>query len=156
MESSIGIAFPQACELYCRLLPRGPRPGHDRTLLSLCSCPSLRDDTLDTTVHGISNWFGTIAIGLNRIPNFSVFRKLVLPSLTLFSTFGVAGPIVVILDDLLKPRFMHRLVEFLVRGASLPLPSRVHQLVHRLLFPFCVCPSFPFLWQRSSIAIGWK
>ena len=37
VESSIGIAFPQACEWYCRLLPCGPRPGQDRTLLSLCS-----------------------------------------------------------------------------------------------------------------------
>ena len=37
VESSIGTAFPRACELCCRLLPRGLRPGQDRTVLSLCS-----------------------------------------------------------------------------------------------------------------------
>ena len=37
VESSIRIGFPRARELYCRLLPRGPRHGHDRIVLSLCS-----------------------------------------------------------------------------------------------------------------------
>ena len=36
VESSIRIALPRSCEWYCRLLPRGPRPGQDRILLSLC------------------------------------------------------------------------------------------------------------------------
>ena len=98
-------------------------------------CSSLHVDTLGTAVHGVSSWCGNIAIGLKRIPNFAVFRKLVLLFLTLFSTFGVAGHIVAILDDLLKPRFTYGLVEILVRGASLPLPSRDYQLVHRSLFP---------------------
>ena len=51
----------------------------------------------------------------------------------------------VILDDLLKPRFTHGLVEFLVRGASLPLRSRDYQLVHRSLFLFLCLPFFAFL-----------
>ena len=37
VESSIGIALLRACEWYCRLLPRGPRLGQDRIILSLCS-----------------------------------------------------------------------------------------------------------------------
>ena len=37
VESSIGIALPRAREWYRRLLPRGSRPGQDRTLFSLCS-----------------------------------------------------------------------------------------------------------------------
>ena len=68
-----------------------------------------------------------------------------MPSLTLFSTFEVAGHIVVILDDSLKSLFTHRLVEFLVRGASLSLPSRDYQLIHRPLFPFLCLPFFAFL-----------
>ena len=45
---------------------------------------------------------------------FAVFRKLVLPSHTLFSSIEVAGHIVVILGDFLKSLFTHRqLLNFL-------------------------------------------
>ena len=84
------------------------------------------------------------------IPNLAVFRNLVMPSPTLFPTFEVAGHVVVILDDLLKSLFTHRLVEFLLRGTSWPLPSRDYLFVHRPLFPCCVYPSLLFGGRASS------
>ena len=39
VESSVGIAFPRAGKWYFRLLSRGIRLGHDRTVSSFCSCP---------------------------------------------------------------------------------------------------------------------
>ena len=49
-------------------------------------------------------------------PKFAVFRKLVLPSHTLFSAIEVAGHIEAILDDLLKSLFTHRhLLNFMCR-----------------------------------------
>ena len=74
-------------------------------------------------------------------PNFAVFRKLVLPSHTLFSAIEVAGHIVVILDVFLKSLFhAQTIVEFLVSGIYLPPRTRGYQLVHCPQFPLCVCP----------------
>ena len=42
------------------------------------------------------------------LPNFAVFRELVLPSHTLFSAIEVAGHFVVILEVFLKSLFTHR------------------------------------------------
>ena len=61
------------------------------------------------------------------LPNFTVFRKLVLPLHTLFSATEVAAHIVVILDVFMKSLFTHRqllpslsLVSILRLGKGLP------------------------------------
>ena len=80
---------------------------------------------------------------LEENPKFRLFQEAgVAFSYIVFSTFGIAGNIVVILDGLSMPRFTHGLV---VRGASLSLPSRDYQLVHRSLFLFLCSPFFVFL-----------
>ena len=69
VEFSFGIALLRAREWYHRLLSRGPRPGQDRTLVILLliysvtrrRCSSLHDDSVGTTVHGVSNWYGTLS-----------------------------------------------------------------------------------------------
>ena len=69
-------------------------------------------------------------------PSFAVFRKLVLPSHTLF-----AGHIMVLHDVFLESLFVHgQLLNFFVRGIYLPPRTRCYQLVHCPQFPLCVCP----------------
>ena len=110
------MALPRAREWDRRLLPQ----GLDLAKIA-CSChfalellcSSLHDDSLGTTVHGVSNWYGTIVTLVTStccsakqtfvsvcmqkkslcatgewFPTFTDFIELVLPSCTLFTRLG--------------------------------------------------------------------
>ena len=65
-------------------------------------------------------------------PKLTDFRKLVLPSRTLFTAIEVAGLIEATLDGFIEVTFhAQAIVEFPVPGISLPPWARGYQLVHR-------------------------
>ena len=83
VESFIRIALPRAREWYCRISWTLTWPwSHSLvTLLLIYSftrseCSPLHDDTLDTIVHGVSSWYGTIASGWEMIPKFRRFQEV--------------------------------------------------------------------------------
>ena len=76
-----------------------------------------------------------------------------MPSLTLFSAFGVAGRIVVLLDGLSVPLLRAGLLGFLYVVCFFTAPVTRFQLVHRPLFPSCVYPSLPFWFQLAWLPL---
>ena len=80
-----------------------------------------------------------------RLPNFTVFIKLVLPLQTLFSAIEVVGHILVILEVFMKSLFhAQAIVASLVFGIHFPPWTRGCQLTHCPCFLFVFAPSLPF------------
>ena len=87
------------------------------------------------------------------LPNFAVFRKLVLPLHTLFSAIQVAGHIVVILEVFMKSLFTHwQLLHSLSLASIFRLGHVVANsyAVHCFLVVFA--PTFAFWWQGLQLA----
>ena len=78
------------------------------------------------------------------LPNFAVFRKLVLPLHTHFSAIEVAGHIVVILEVFMKSLFTHRLMLHFFSLASI---FRLGQVVANSYTVHCFLFVFAFWWQ---------
>ena len=130
-------------------------------------CSSLLDDSLGTTVHGVSNWYGTFVTPVtstccsakqtyvsvcmqNRslyatgtwFPKFIDFSELVLPSCTLFTALGI-----------IEVNFhVQAIVDFHVPGIHFLHPARDYQIAHQSQFTFCACASLPFWWQGFQLA----
>ena len=104
---------------------------------------------------GASHSYGTIAIGWELVVIFAIFKKLGLSFRAHFSTFEVAGHVVVITEVFLKSLFTHKQ---LLHSLSLVFICRLGHVVensftvHGVLFVFppLMMTAFSWLGRRLS------